>query len=206
MRHGLKLWIFGRNGEADQVIDRAMELWPRDAWIWQTRLLIYAFTGRAAAGLAMLENVQDRPEFLPVLAREVWRASLIALGSRQSKDIARARDLIFRAAPQAPGIAAYGVMQLSAMGEIDAAYDVADGFLLQRGKLLIARDRSPNDTSVAKSHSWYRTQWVFIPATAPLRADPRFPGLCEGIGLTAYWQKRGIWPDPFQRGSLVHKG
>lgn len=204
LRRALKHWIFGRVGEADRVIDRAMELWPRHPWVWNARLLIYAFTGRPSAALALLEDVSNRPATLPKLAIEVWQASLVALDSRQGNDIAAARELIFQAAPQAPGIAAYGVMQLSALGEVDAAYAVADGFLLHRGKL-VTRGLSPTEETLSKSRSWYRTQWVFIPATAPLRADPRFAELCEGIGLTAYWRQRGTWPDPFQRGSLAAK-
>lgn len=204
LRRGLKHWIFGRIGEADRVIDRAMELWPRHPWVWNARLLIYAFTGRPNAALALLEDGNNRPANLPKLAIDVWHAALVALESRQSNDIAKARKLIFQAAPQAPGLAAYGVMQLSAMGEVDAAYAVADGFLLHRGKLVTRGQLQAADT-LAKSRSWYRTQWVFIPATEPLRADPRFAGLCDGIGLTAYWRQRGTWPDPFQRGSLAVK-
>jgi hypothetical protein len=201
---GLKHWIFGRVGEADRVIDRALELWPRNPWVWNARLLIYAFTGRPSAALAVLKDVGNRPASLPKLAVDVWHASLIALDSRQGNDVAKVREMIFRAAPQAPGLAAYGVMQLSALGEIDAAYDVADGFLLHRGKL-VARGRSPDQETLAQSRSWYRTQWVFIPATAAFRDDQRFAGLCEGIGLTAYWRQRGAWPDPFQRGSLTER-
>lgn len=203
-RRALKHWIFGRIGEADRVIDRALELWPRHPWVWNARLLIYAFTGRAGAALALIEDVNNRPANLPKLGIEVWRASFAALNSRQSGDIAKARDAIFRAAPQASGIAAYGVMLLSAMGEVDAAYAVVDGFLLKRGSLVASRLQPVEDT-LANSRSWYRTQWVFTPATMALRADPRFVGLCDGIGLSAYWQKRGVWPDPFQRGSLAVK-
>jgi hypothetical protein len=36
---------------------------------------------------------------------------------------------------------------------------------------------------------------LFTPATAAMRADPRFRALCEGMGMMAYWRKRGIWPD-----------
>lgn len=204
MRRALKHWIFGRTGEADRVIDRALELWPRLPWVWNARLLIYAFTGRATVALAMIEDVRNRPADLPKAVIDVWRASLAALNARDRGDIAKARDVIFSAAPQAAGIAAYGVMLLSAMGEIDAAYEVVDGFLLKRGRLVAPRSQ-PGEETLAYSPTWYRTQWVFTPATTSLRVDRRFAGLCEAIGLTTYWQKRGVWPDHFQRGSLVVK-
>jgi hypothetical protein len=28
-----------------------------------------------------------------------------------------------------------------------------------------------------------------------MQSDPRFAALCDGIGLTEYWAKRGIKPD-----------
>jgi hypothetical protein len=38
-------------------------------------------------------------------------------------------------------------------------------------------------------------QWLFTPACAAMRADPRFLQLCEGIGLVDYWRSRGVRPD-----------
>jgi hypothetical protein len=46
-----------------------------------------------------------------------------------------------------------------------------------------------------RSTAWRFAPWLFIPPTASLRADPRFNTLCDGIGLTEYWAKRGIKPD-----------
>jgi hypothetical protein len=89
-------------------------------------------------------------------------------------------------------------MFLSKFGELDGAFAAAEGFLLRRGSLIgslrTARDEMPvNDTQ------WRRTMNLFTPATAALRSDPRFERLCAGIGLIAYWRKRGIWPDPMFR-------
>jgi hypothetical protein len=39
------------------------------------------------------------------------------------------------------------------------------------------------------------TQWLFTPPVAALRADPRFRDICDGIGLTGYWRRRGLRPD-----------
>jgi hypothetical protein len=36
---------------------------------------------------------------------------------------------------------------------------------------------------------------LFTPPGRAIRADPRFNALCDGIGLTEYWAKRGIKPD-----------
>jgi hypothetical protein len=39
------------------------------------------------------------------------------------------------------------------------------------------------------------TQVLFWPQTAPLRADPRFIGLTEKLGLLAYWRAAHTRPD-----------
>ena len=51
--------------------------------------------------------------------------------------------------------------------------------------------------------AWGRTQFVFVPACANLRADARFTDLCRRTGLLAYWSARGVKPDPFVKGSLT---
>jgi DNA-binding winged helix-turn-helix (wHTH) protein/tetratricopeptide (TPR) repeat protein len=38
-------------------------------------------------------------------------------------------------------------------------------------------------------------QYVFDPAMAPFRADPRFMTLARDLGLVDYWRKSGHWPD-----------
>ena len=49
--------------------------------------------------------------------------------------------------------------------------------------------------------AWRFTPWLFIPATAAMRADPRLQPICDQAGLTEYWRKRGIKPD-YQIGNV----
>lgn len=191
-RKALKLWIVGRPDEAGQVIERAHSRWPQHALVWNARLVILAFTGRARAALTVIEGDPALPSPLPPDAVPVWRASLTALDTRRAADIAAAREANLGAAPKAPGLAAYAVMTLSALNEIDAAFAVAEGFLLRQGPLV---GSSAADGSLVKDPGWRRTQWLFTPATAPLRADPRFAALCDGVGLTDYWRRRRVRPD-----------
>ena len=86
-------------------------------------------------------------------------------------------------------------MNLSALGKLDEAFDVAEGFLLRRGPL-VGNLRTAKEDMPGNDADWRRTMNLFTPATAAMRADPRFKRLCDGIGMTAYWRKRGIWPDP----------
>lgn len=199
-RRALKHWIFGRIGEADKVADQAMRLWPRHSTVWNTRMLVYAFTQRVAAALALLDDVASRPEKLTPPSVEAWRAALNAIASRAPADIARALHVCTNAARLAPGLAANAIMVFSYIGELDAAYLVADGLFEGRGTVVQATRNGIKD--LYADTLWGRTQFLFIPATSRFRADPRFPDLCRRMGHLAYWQKRGIWPDPFVRGAL----
>jgi DNA-binding winged helix-turn-helix (wHTH) protein len=191
-RRAMKLWIAGRVPEADKVIDQARALWPSDPWLWGVQFLILALTGRPRAAAAM--RATDPTMIGPRQEAEMWRASLIALDQPSPKTIAAARDACFNGARIGAQLGGQAVMILSALDEVDAAFDVANGFLLSRGSIVQRRKRlfkaEINDAG------WrINTQWLFVPPAAVMRADPRFLPLCEGVGLADYWRARGVRPD-----------
>ena len=200
-RRAYKNWIFGRVSEADKIADHGLRLWPGSPYLWNARMLIYACTGRAEAALAFLDDLASRPPNLTAPSVASWRAALVAIASGSPKDIAEAERICSETAPLAPGLAANAIMLLSYLGRLDAAYRVAEGLFESRGPIVQAR-RGIRTQDLYSDEGWGRTQFLFIPATANFRDDPRFPGLCERIGHVAYWRKRGIWPDPFVRGAL----
>jgi DNA-binding winged helix-turn-helix (wHTH) protein/tetratricopeptide (TPR) repeat protein len=186
------LWILGRTAEADRVIDRAMQYWPDHGDVRFTRFTIYAYTGRPRAALAMLDD-KTRPIYSPE-AVSLWRVSLAALDQRSPASIAAVRSANLEAAKRNPGLSNQAVLVLSALGEVDAAFDIANRLLLFRRPV----EAGPQDGSAkppVKSTSWRFAPWLFIPPAEPMQADPRFAALCDGIGLTEYWAKRGIKPD-----------
>lgn len=193
-RRALKHWIFGRHMEADRVIDGALERRPRHPLLWTSRLYIYAFTSRPRAALALVDNRDARPPEETPEALAVWRASLRALETRRGTDIAVARDENLRAATRSHGAAASAVMILSELRELDGAFAVAEGFLLRRGEI-VGPLGGASGQRLAQDPRWRNTQWLFTPATRNFRADPRFEAFCADIGLTEYWQQRGIRPD-----------
>ena len=42
---------------------------------------------------------------------------------------------------------------------------------------------------------WIGTEVLFRPQMRSVRNDPRFIALAARLGLLAYWQNAGIWPD-----------
>jgi tetratricopeptide (TPR) repeat protein len=193
-RRALKYWIYGRVSEADLAIDRALQIWPRHPAVWNVRLMIFAYTGRPRAGLAMLDDEVSRPPTMTAPARAVWKASLVALQTRAAGDIEAARRANTEAATRSPGYALNAMQVLSALGELDAAFAVAEGHFLRQGPLAGTLLTGSGQMPV-NDQRWRRTMFLFTPIMAPMQADPRFTTLCRAIGLVDYWQRRGIEPD-----------
>ncbi len=187
------LWTAGRLGEADRVIDRAIELWPLHPGVWSARLWLSAFTGRTAAALAQIDDADVRP---PTLAPQVnvLRLSINALQSRRPEMVEAAVAANVAAAKAGPAGSITGIMLLTALGRLDEAFSVANGYLLRRGSNVMPLRYA--DGQPAQSDQRHRkTLMLFIPVTAPLRADPRFIDICRGCGLADYWRRSGHWPD-----------
>jgi hypothetical protein len=83
-------------------------------------------------------------------------------------------------------------MLLCALGLKDAAFEVTNGFLLWRGKIVSANQANGKEMD---DYNRRMTQWLFTPPVAIMRSDPRFQKLCDDFGLTAYWRSRGVNPD-----------
>ena len=200
-RRALKLWIFGHLDAADKVSDQALRLWQGEAGSWIARMTLYAFTDRARAGLALLDDVELRPTGFTEPSIASWRATLQAIETRSAIDKRRAVEVFTRTAGLAPGLAANAVMTFSYLGMLDEAYSFAEGLFEAKGPL-VQKLRGKGIGDIYSLDGWGRTQFLFIPATAPFRDDARFTAFCERIGLTNYWRTRKVWPDRFVRGSL----
>jgi DNA-binding winged helix-turn-helix (wHTH) protein/tetratricopeptide (TPR) repeat protein len=194
----MELWVLGRVADADRVINRAMQLWPSHRLVRLARLMIYAFTGRAHAALAIVEEEAAKPILLTPVTIAYWRASLRALQNPTPAAIAAARKASIEAARPTSAAASWAILVLSALGELDAAFDVAEGFLLGRGSVIVqVRADTSSKTPPVHGPGWRNTFGLFIPPTKAMRLDPRFKPLADGLGLTDYWRSRGIGPDSF---------
>jgi len=180
------LWITGQTAAADRVIDRALQFWPEHPVVRFARFTISAFTGRTAVAREMLEDPKTRPQIYSPEALSLWQLSLTALEAPSPANVTRVRHAYRVAVTEQPRLANQAVMVLSALGDVDSAFEIAN-------KLLLFRAGPPGTPS--RSTAWRFTPWLFTPPVAAMRADPRFVTLCDGIGLTDYWEKRGVRPD-----------
>lgn len=190
-RHVYQLWARGRTAEADRVADQALQLWPRHSGVWLARFWIFATTGRAMAALAMLDD-GNRAELSSSL-EAVLRASARALQSGRAADIATARDDNLLAARQGPFGVVNATLTLPPLGETDIALEINQGYLLRTGPLVGAL-RRPAGQRALNQQNRRKTQSLWMPPAARLRAHPRFLALCEASGLATYWREVGHAP------------
>ena len=186
----MKLWILGRIRESDNVIDRVRGLWPEFSFGFIVRLMLFALTDRPRAAMAMLPSAPAMlggPDEL-----SMWRTALTALDTKAPADIESARLAGIEVARKAPPSVNDVVMLLCALGLKDTAFDVTEGFLLWRGKIV---STGQADGKAVDDYSRRWTQWLFTPPVALMRADPRFTTLADAFGLSAYWRARGVRPD-----------
>lgn len=193
-KRALKHWILGRPDQADLTIERALELWPRHPAVWNTRLMLFAYTGRGEAALNFMNDERARPRLFSAEMSDYWRTSIAGLSSRSKAEIEKARRVNLTYAKRSPGFATWAIMTTSMLGDLDVAFEIASGYLLRQGPSVGSLLKDSREMPI-NDHRWRRTMNLFTPATAAMRADPRFIELCDGIGLSDYWARRGKQPD-----------
>jgi DNA-binding winged helix-turn-helix (wHTH) protein len=191
-KRAFKLWTAGRVTDADKVIDQVRALYPTNPWAWWARFLIFAMTGRAQAAQTML-NSNPRMISDPAEA-SMWRIALPALIDRSAVPISHVREFCFHQAKTAGQTHGPAVMILSALSDVDGAFAITNGALLGRGPI-VRIEQPGSNVPVQEAVDRTNMQWLWTPPCAVMRADPRFGRLCDGIGLTEYWRRRGVEPD-----------
>jgi tetratricopeptide (TPR) repeat protein len=192
-RRAYRLWTAGDLGAADRTLDRALQLWPRYPAIWYARFLLFALTGRVEAAQALLRGSPTAPPVLSADDLGGWSATLTALRSGRAGD----RDKAVAASVASVrtfGMCTNAILSLVVLGALDRAFDVANAYLLDRGPLAAAIDRGSPGPAI-NDQRWRKTMMLFIPATATMRADPRFAVLCRDLGMADYWRRTGVRPD-----------
>jgi DNA-binding winged helix-turn-helix (wHTH) protein/Tfp pilus assembly protein PilF len=189
---GLTLWSVGRIEEADQLVARALTRWPRHYALWFLQLGLFTYTGRADRGVAMGEDLENRPLNISFADVEVNLAAARAMMTRAPSDIQNALEANLAAAKRGVGYAENAMALASALGKLDEAFALA-GELYLEPRLIGAGQRFSNGRFQVASRR--QTHHLFMPPTAGMRADPRFPPLTRQIGLVDYWRTSGHPPD-----------
>ncbi|MES2097740.1 MAG: winged helix-turn-helix domain-containing protein [Pseudomonadota bacterium] len=187
-------WVLGAIPAADRAADRTLQLWPKHPGAWFSKLWVLAFTGRADRALAHLSDTAIRPAGLPPPLLAALDVSMRALVSRRRDDADRAGTALVGLLAKGPANSVNAIMILNALGDVDRAFAVAEAYLLERGALIASLDWRAGQPSVNDQHH-RKTNMLFMPVSAPMRADPRFRRLAEDIGLADYWRRAAVEPD-----------
>jgi DNA-binding winged helix-turn-helix (wHTH) protein/tetratricopeptide (TPR) repeat protein len=192
-RVGYSYWFLGRVPEADQALARAAELWPANRSVWMFRFFIFAGTGRPERALAQVEDPVGRPNLPPPML-ESFRLVAQAAISGAPADRDKAASAVTQGIAKSPAAVINALMLLNIIGAVDTGFDVAHAYFLERGPLIAALRWRP-DGEVHMDQRRRKTNPLFVPSSAPMRADPRFEPLVRDMGLDRYWTERGIQPD-----------
>ncbi len=199
-RRTYHLWTLGKLGDMDRVADRALELWPRHVGVWMARMWTLGYTGRGNQALALIRDIDARPPLPPPFV-DMLTATMMALATGAPTDIAQAIAVNRAVGERGPTFAVATIQHLSALGAIDAAFDLANAYLLRGGPLSVNLRHTAAEPSI-NDQRHRKTMMLWLPATRALRADARFLLLCRDMGMTRYWQAAGVKPDYLGRSPL----
>ena len=186
-------WSVGDHVGLDHVGERAVQLWPTHPAVWTARIWTLAYTNRAQAALAMIDEKRARPA-LPAAFLAYLRQVITAFASGEpelvSNAIARSRD-------HAAAGPAHAISSLFGLGLLRAhcdAFDVAEAYYFHAGERPVPARHMPGEPSITDQHRRV-TQILFTPVFAAMRTDPRFGKICDRIGLTSLWSEGGLEAD-----------
>ena len=173
----------GHAEEARALLAQMRAQWPDAAATKLAGLFVPVLLGDDAEALAVLADPARRPPG-DERARSAWRATLAAAEVRPA-GAKPAGGSPATAATEAAGL----VQGAAAAGSID------HGQALLLLALLGDRDAAFAQAQLYDPASPFQPPYLFLPQTAPLRADRRFMRLAGRLGLTDYWRSTGRWPD-----------
>lgn len=189
-RRGMGLWAAGRPGEARQLLDRALRIWPSHPSIWTASFWVSAYSG----------DLQRSRTLLGLAVAATVRRNQRALMQRSAEAMASADPAIHRAAiranradaTQSTSAAEHAMAVAANLGDheealaIARAYHFGEGFEVGDARLESGANLPPDRR---------KTLTLFWPPLATLRRTEEFRALTQEIGLEGYWRESGKRPD-----------
>jgi tetratricopeptide (TPR) repeat protein len=171
----------GRMEEATEYSERLLRVWPDSPSGLFNRFTAQSLVGDPRQALEMIDPPNPTIR-LPSATYVSWRRWLVA---RRDRD--RAAERV--ATHEIAALARRGEMDLpravviaSASGELDLAFE-------------LTREHFRRGARVAQPIGGAGRFFQFMPASAPMRRDPRFMGLMHEMGLATHWLETDRWPD-----------
>ena len=192
--HVQALWSAGRRDEADRAMAKAFALYPSHFAVWFTRFHLLLYTGRPQEALAQNQNLEGRPTAIADANFQANDRVALAMLTRTPALIDEAVKRALETARLGAGHAENAIQYAAALGRLDPAFEVCEAYFFDRG-FTVADVRFVPEQRVYTRRDDRRTQFLFYPSTAPLRADARFTALTERLGLERYWREAAVRPD-----------
>jgi tetratricopeptide (TPR) repeat protein len=191
------LWSAGRTEEALAKLEKGAAIYPSQRTLWQTRLEVLMFSGRADEAARIARDEHQRPA--NANARELARVdaligALQAAGSARSVGFMRAQR---EAARTGDREAVNAIRFAATSGYLDDAFAIAEAYFFARG-FEVGESMGNGLFSPLDQR---RTNFLFEPPAAPMRADRRFAALTEELGLERFWRESRRPPD-YRRGAV----
>lgn len=190
----LALWAANRFEETDAALELGHALYPLHFALWFARVYAMMFGGRGREALALLGDRETRPRGIP--DGEFENVAIVAHAMLSSDPAQRraAIGLYAGLAHRGAGYAENAIQFAAAMGDLDTGFRIADAYFLGRGFAVPALRFAGGQGTYTRRED-RRSHILFLPPTAPMRADPRFGRLVGEIGLERYWRESGARPD-----------
>jgi DNA-binding winged helix-turn-helix (wHTH) protein/tetratricopeptide (TPR) repeat protein len=188
------LWAANRLLEADKAASEGIALFPRQRFVWFSRLYMLMYSGRLSEAQSNLANVDGRPLGVPDRDFDELTVVVAAMQSRAKADIDRAVAEQMEAARRGVGYAENAIQFLCFLGKVDEAFAIAQANYFGVG-FTVADVRFSKQEGAFTFMQDRRTVPLFVPATKAMRKDKRFPLLTQALGLDRYWAQANVLPD-----------